>query len=313
MPVTVYDSSGNLTTLAKVLKEHFDPVFQRTLDRDVFLLNFFPRKDGKGNSEQWIVHYQGNTAVEAVDEDDPFIAAGKQEYERAEVPFSMYRAFADIGERARIAAAGGAVSYVDILSSEVEQATEDLKDAINDDLLAFARANTKRLYGIGDIVNDTGVYAGIDRATATWWRSVVLSNGGTPRALTAALIEQMLAELEKPRRKARTNYVLASRTHWNQYGNLMYDRRRYVNEMKLDIGVEALDVFGIPFVAVPNMATGKMFFLDTRSWGYYVFLPFEVEELPKTTTDTNRFMIKHFAALVCKAPYQQGVIADLSA
>lgn len=311
----VYNSSGQLTNLAKIFQEHFEKPFINTLDRDVFLVNLFGRKAGVGHEVQWIVHYDGNTSAQFYTENDTYQPAGQQAYERARKPFKMVRVVYGATGLA-IAATKGEGALIDILAEEAKQAQEDLLAKINLQLVSTTPSSTTDEYarvamdGLADIISDTGVYAGIDRATATWWRSVVLSNGGTARALTMALFQQMMEQLDTPRRDAQVSHILTSRTHFNQYGNLLEDRRRFVNTVELDGGIKALEYMGIPVVPVRQMNTGVIYFIDKRDWNYYVLQPFVTEEIP-TNTDQKLFAIKHYAQLVCKAPFRNGVITDL--
>jgi hypothetical protein len=311
----VYTPSGTLTNIAKIFKEHFEKPFIRTLDRDNFLVNLFGRKNGVGHEVQWIVHYDGNSSAQFYTENDDYQPAGTQSYERAHKPFKMVRIVYGISGLAE-AATRGEGALIDALAEYSKQAMEDLIARINVQLLSTTPNATADEYqrvemdGLGDIIRDSGTYATINRTTATWWRSVVLDNGGTARPLAMPLMQQMMDLLDTPRRDAKTSHILCNRVHFNQYGNLLEDRRRWVNTIELDGGIKALEYVGIPVVPVRQMNPGVMYFIDKRDWNYYVLLPFETEEIP-TTKDQKLFAIKHYAQLVCKAPFRQGVIADL--
>jgi len=315
MANTVY-VGGTLTNVSKIFKEHFEKPFIRTLERDSYLVKLFGRKRGVGHEVQWIVHYDGNNSAQFYTEADDAQAPGTQSYERAHKPFKMVRIVYGVSGLLE-AASKGEGALIDVLAEYSKQAMEDLIAKINLQLVSTVPNATADEYqrvemdGLGDIIRDTGTYATINRTTATWWRSVVLDNGGTARALTINLMQQMMDQLDTPRRDAQVDVILTARVHWNQYADLLDDRRRWVNTMELDGGVTALSYNGIPVVAVRQMAPGVMYFIDKRDWGYYTLLDFETEELP-TTKDQKLFAIKHYAQLVCKAPFRQGVITDLS-
>ena len=215
------------------------------------------------------------------------------------------------------AATRGEGALIDALAEYSKQAMEDLIAKINLQLLSTTPNPTADEYqrvemdGLGDIIRDSGTYATINRTTATWWRSVVLDNAGSPRALAMPLFQQMMDELDTPRRDAKTSHILCNRVHFNQYGDLLDSRRRWVNTVELDGGIKALEYIGIPVIPVRQLNPGVMYFIDKRDWHYDVLLPFETEEIP-TTKDQKLFAIKHYAQLVCKAPFRQGVIADLA-
>jgi hypothetical protein len=312
----VYTTAGALTDLAKIFKEHFGKPFIRALGEKVQLVKLFGTKSGEGHEAQWIVHYDRNNSAVFYKEDDPFQEPGKQAYERARKPYKMARITYGASGLAIAATKSDTAALIRTLAEEARRASIDLLYKIDGHLLninpnavadEYARVEMDSL---GDIVRNTGVYATIDRATAPWWRSVVLANGGTPRALTMGLFQQMRAELEKPEREADISFILTSRVHFDQYGNLLEDRRRWVNVTKADGGFEALEYDSIPVMVVPRMQPGAMFFLDKRDWSYEVLLPFETQEIP-VNTDREEYAIKTYANLICRNPGRQGVIRDL--
>ena len=322
MPVNVYDQAGNLTTLSRVLRDNYLRPFLKSLDNDTFMLRFFPRKSHDEAFIRWKVKYEGNDGVEWYDEHDPFGQAGRQSYENAVLPIKMVRILAEWSGLAE-AATKGQGSYVNVKTDELEGAMDDLRDAINDRIIAFRPdldpvTEGKMICRMAEIIDDQGVYAGIDRANTPWWRSVVLNNNpaGEPRPLGVGLMQQMHAALQVPRRKAKISAILTSQTHLDQYGDLADARRRFIasdgKAADIDLGVDTLKYKGITMYAVPNMDDGKMFFIDKRSWGTFMLVPFDTEELPKVR-DASTFAIKSYLQLVCQAPYQQGVINDLDA
>jgi hypothetical protein len=169
------------------------------------------------------------------------------------------------------AATRGEGALIDALAEYSKQAMEDLIARINVQLLSTTPNATADEYqrvemdGLGDIIRDSGTYATINRTTATWWRSVVLDNGGTARPLAMPLMQQMMDLLDTPRRDAKTSHILCNRVHFNQYGNLLEDRRRWVNTIELDGGIKALEYVGIPVVPVRQMNPGVMYFIDKRA------------------------------------------------
>ena len=131
------------------------------------------------------------------------------------------------------------------------------------------------------------------------------------RALTLALMQGVMTEMEKPTRKAKISVVLTPRSHFYAYANLLTEYRRFVDEKTLDGGVTALEFEGIPVISIPNMASGRMYFLDEREWGYYVLENFRTDE-KSTSTDSVRFIVVHYSQLVCKHPGRQASIDDLN-
>lgn len=307
MPLGIRD----LNTLSELLKENFEDPWTEAMDRDNFLLNRIGRQNVSGGSEvRWKIHYAGNQSAGPYSENDIIPDAGHQDYTQARSPFKQNWVAVEATGLAQAAMSGDG-GFFDLVAEETEEALEDLKDRINDQLLANTADGTGRaIHGMGYIISDEGVYAGIDRAVNTWWQSFVLDNGGTARELTVPLMQQVMTEMEKTSRKAKISVIMGNRKHYYDYGNTLTDQRRYVNETRLDGGFMALDFEGISFVAVPNMETGAVYFVDEKTFGYYVLQNFETK--PKSTNkDSDYFLITHYSQLICKEPFKNAKIVDL--
>lgn len=305
--------AADTTAVAELLKEHFETPFTDAMDRDIFVLQRFGRDNGVGTEVQWKVHYAGNDSAGSYNEATTVssVTPGEQSYDQARIPFRQNWIHVQVTGLAQ-AATQGAGGYMEALSTETAEALDDLKDELNDQLVKVgAKSAATDLDSFDQIIADTGVYATIDRSGADWWKSAVLENSGTPRALSVTLMQNMMVQLELPARKAKPSAIFGSRKHYYDYGNILTEQRRYVNEDTLDGGYKALDFEGIPFIAVPRLTSGSIYFLDESEWKYVTLQNFETT--PKDTDyDADRFMITHYSALVCKHPGRQGRIDDLT-
>lgn len=301
----------DLNAIGELMKENFESPWTESMDRDNFLLNRLGRQDGSGSEVRWKIHYAGNQSAGPYSENDVIPTPGHQDYTQARSPFKQNWVAVEATGLAQAANAGEG-GFFDLIGEETEQALEDLKDRINDQLLADTADGTGRsIHGMGYIISDEGVYAGIDRAVNTWWQSFVLDNGAVARPLSVELMQQVMTEMEKTYRKAKISVIMGNRKHFYDYGNTLDGQRRYVNETKLDGGFMALDFEGIPFVSVPNMPTGTVYFVDEKTFGYYVLQNFETK--PKAVNkDADYFLITHYSQLVCKEPGKNAKITDLS-
>jgi hypothetical protein len=308
--VAISGYGTNLTNAAALLREHFETPFTDAMERDNTLLQRFKRVQGVGKEVQWKIHYAGNTSAGSYAETDDAPAAGYQSIIEARIPFRQNWITYGVTGLTE-AATKGQGGFMQALSFEAREALEDLKNELNLQMLAFTKAAATDIDGIGVIVKDSGTYATIDRGTYTWFKSYVAANGAVARNLTLSLMQDQLAELEKPARRAKVSAIMSSRKHYNDYGNLLQVNRRYINTMKLDGGVEVLEFESIPVIPVLGMANGSMFFLDEREWYYYVLKNFDTSEL-SILGDARKFMTTHYSALLCKHTGRQGRIDDLS-
>lgn len=300
----------DLNKVGALLKENFEQPWLDAMVRDNFFFNKFERRNATGAEVRWKIHYGGNQSAGPYSENDMIPEAGVQSYADARVPFKQNWVVVEVTGLAQ-AATKGAGGYMEVLGNETKEALEDLKDRINDQIMATtADVNGRAIHGLGYIVSDVGSYAGINRATNTWWGAKVLANGGTPRPLTTLLMQQMMAAMEQLDRKGKIDLIIGNRVQYYQYGNTLQAFRQFVNEDKLDGGYMSLDFEGTPFVSVPNLPAGTMYFLDTSTWAYYILENFETK--PKSTNkDSDRFIITHYSNLVCKQPGKNGKIVDL--
>lgn len=316
MPIGGGALSTNITAL---LREVFEPGFTEAMNRSNALFQFFKRDSFPGKEIRWKIHYQGNNSAGSYSETDPLPNAGKQEVINAAVPYRLNWVTVRVTNFA-VAATKGQGGFVDLLSFETKEALEDLKNEINRQLMVRKKSQMLKptdLDGIGVIVDDGQVdptvtgYAGIAFSTNPWWKPYVLANGGTPRSLTIALLQDMYANLAKPPRRAQPNRIITSITHFHQYGDLLASLRRYAPNETLDAGYPSLAFNGIKFTGIPELPPGDIYFLTTEDWAYYVLENFKTEEKP-VDGDARSFVITHYSQLVCRALHKQGRITDLT-
>lgn len=316
MPIT---GGRQLSNIAVLLREVFEPGFVEAMNRDVSLLKFFKRDSFPGKEIRWKIHYQGNSSASSYAETDNLPQAGAQAEINASVPYKLNWIAIQVTNFA-VAATRGQGGFVDLLAYETREALEDLKNELNRQLMVqkrslMVRPNTD-MDGIGCIVDDGQVdstvtgYAGISFSSNPWWKPYVLANGGQPRPLTIALLQRMRMELNKPPRNAQTDKILCAEVHLYQYGNLMASLRRFTPDQTLDAGYPSMAFDGIRITGIPTLPAGDMYFLQTRDWGYYVLQNFNTEE-KFVNGDARYFVVTHYAQLVCRALHRQGRIADL--
>lgn len=326
----------NTSQVAVLMKEHYETPFTDAMNRDVTLFNWFPRKSMKGKSVQWKIHrpnageqFPDTTAIvkgTSYGEDDALTATNKQAYIEAEIIVKQNYVGVQVNGLTQAATSSSEAAYFEVLGEETKEALEDLKNSINTQIMSTAATyNSGQTTGAGnsnlDIDGFRGIiingntasryYGGIALDTYTWFKSYVLANGGTPRALTLAMLQNVTTEMEKPHRSgAKVTDVLCGRVHFNQYGNLLADYRRYVNPDKMDGGYSSLAFEDKAITSVPGLPAGGMWFIDKSEWGYYILQNFETKP-QSLNTDADRYVITHYSQLVCKHPGKQAAIIDL--
>ena len=310
-------AGANLTNLAELIREQFRTPFTDGMQRNTFVYAFFPTKKVEGKQREWEVHYAGNTGALSYTESGDIPTAGNQSYKKATAPFKLVGVPVQVTGFVDAATKGGG-GFLQALTSETTEAIKDLKDAINTmQMSTSAPGNSGAdITGFPYIISDTGTYAGLDRSTYTWFQSYVLDNSGTDRDLTLSLMQDQYRTLLSPARSSKVTHIFTSFKHYDDYGNLMADNRRFISPAKMDAGYgqkyDSMPFNGSPVIGVPGMADGAMYFINKDFWEYDVLKDFDTEEKSLATKDAKLFFISHYAELVCLHPGKQGKIVDLA-
>lgn len=334
---------------ANIIKLTYEKPFLKSLDQDTAVFTLFPRKSTDDLYIRWKVKSGANAGTEFYEEEDAYGAgigmtgvvanSSPQIYDSFNVKIMAARvnvSFSNLSETAKGAA------WIDIRADEVEGALRDLRSGLNDAFLRLAYGTDfRRPESIGSIVGDfstsdaagpigTQTYGSgvkgsdglaLNRSSTSYFSSVVDATA-VARPLTLALMQKQYALLQRPARAASINKILTSPGLCDAYGDIADSRRRWnVGDAgrsgKIDLGYSGLEFKGIPILGVqrfPDVSAGassRMYMLDTASWNVYTLKAFETDEV-STTNDTTQLAIKCYLALVCKAPFRQGVISDLT-
>jgi hypothetical protein len=130
---------------------------------------------------------------------------------------------------------------------------------------------TKELTGLAAIVSDTGVLYNIDPSVEPEWRSSVNANGGTPRALSEALMIRMTDDIRT--KGGSTSLILQSLGVRRAYFNLLSQLRQTVNTQEFTGGFSGLafttDRGEIPVVSDTDAPLGTQWFINEDALTYY--------------------------------------------
>jgi len=326
--------AATLTTLAELIVKLYAGPWVDALTKETFLFTRLAErgnvKTGKGNGIRWPARYAGNAQVGSYGDGDAAGGAGNQAAKEAFLAWKFNKAEISItGPSLAVGAAGGMV--VDPLRFELDNGLLDMRDAINTQIMTDGSGNSaKDITGLLAALADSGTYAALDRSSYTWWKAYVSANGGTPRALTEALMRTVKKTVEA--RGGVVTAIYAGADQWYAYGDLLRAERRQQDPRTLTGGYQALDFEGTPLIKVPAYPTGRMDFVDERLIEYHM-LPVTSENtviaslrnvvavpgvpgfgilVLGATKDAADFWIIHYSQLVVRNPYRMGVLKDLS-
>ena len=133
------------------------------------------------------------------------------------------------------------------------------------------------LLGIVNNINtrDGQFVGGLSRLLAAngFWMGNVLANGGVARNLTLDLMQQGFdaSEIEG----GEVSLIITSYAQRRRYLALVKADGRFVNNLKMDGGFEALDYNGKPLVVDRHMQPGGIYFLDESTLELYRMSDFD--------------------------------------
>lgn len=175
---------------------------------------------------------------------------------------------------ARAAATNLLISAKTSTTAVTVSAALDATVADNDLVVRYGNY-LREMQGLKGIVSDADptvggiLVGGISRATAgnEFWKANVLANAGIARKLTLDLMQQAWDTAEEE--GGEISLILTGRTQRRKYLALVKADGRFVNNLKLDGGWEALDYNGKPLVVDRHSLPGRMYFLDESTLALY--------------------------------------------
>lgn len=132
-------------------------------------------------------------------------------------------------------------------------------------------AGTKELTGLAAIVSDSGTLYNIDPTVEPEWKSTVDANGGTPRALSEALMIKMTDAIRT--KGGSTTLILQSLGVRRAYFNLLSQLRQTVNTQEFTGGFSGLafttDRGEIPVVADVDAPLSTQWYINEDALTFY--------------------------------------------
>lgn len=127
--------------------------------------------------------------------------------------------------------------------------------------------------GLGGILSSTLTLQGLAPGTYTWWKPNVIANGGTPRAISQALMRQSIdsSELEG----GKIDMITTSYGVRAALEALMQQNVRFVKPLDLEGGYKVLEYDGIPIMVDRYHESNRMFFIDSSELDLYQLSDFE--------------------------------------
>ncbi|HEU4728394.1 MAG TPA: phage major capsid protein [Kofleriaceae bacterium] len=188
-----------LSNLSPALAQTFAAQLTRNWNRMARLAQNIPilsgGGQGGGQNVAWDVEFSGATAASFVEGSDPSAGDFNQDpITKAILPWGQYRApfqLSNLEINAAAANISNAAELGNIVGERFVGAITKIISVINADLFTGTGTDgsgNPTIVGLNTALANTGLYAGINKATFTEWQGNVNANGGTARPLALALL-----------------------------------------------------------------------------------------------------------------------------
>lgn len=270
----------NSSAVAAALQKSFEDDVASQINRSTPVLQLMEVADAEGQSILFDARTGTATpdpAVSAIGEGNDVSVFNADTKTAAELQYTEYHnAFSVTGPAlAKAMVAGAPQQLVNLFEFQAMEAGEQLakilgSEIINGDGSTGSGGGARMIGLLGGALANSGTYAGIDRGSVTQWQGNVLANGGTPRALSRALMRQAKRRAETASGMSPTAVFCGPATH-EQYGlTFEGERRQNLDAIRipgrgpitLDGGYTALDFDGMPVISDINIPEGTMIFAN---------------------------------------------------
>lgn len=181
----------NLADFSGALAVELGPEVVSQINRKTVTLSRLMTGAGKGPACDWDVRFSGATAgtyTEGAAISDADLDADDRV--KATLAWGLYRSAFGISTLARAVGANSPSSpdeFAELIMSDAMGSAAKLASTINADIFSGSTG----VIGLDSALAASGTYAGLSKSTYGEWAGNVLANGGTDRALTKSLIDEL--------------------------------------------------------------------------------------------------------------------------
>jgi hypothetical protein len=341
-----------LTDISAVLSEQLAPELTKAFNRISVLAGLAPKANGRGENCTWGVQFTGATAATFSEGAD--VSTYNQDASvQATLSWGQYRSSFGVSGLAQAAAQSAMNSPAEIMRIIEDNASNAMEViASKIDLDCFSGSGSNSIIGLDSALLATGTYAGIAKGTYSEWAGNYLSNSGTARELTKALLDQLEASVFDACGMS-PNVIVASSAVCRKYESLFDSISRVVLAQNTDLAVNRADMSqvsvsstngftgftykGMPVFRARNATAGCLYMLNSNM--------FEIQSLPQgrintatqaseqslvagaarvpvglnvrveamaKTGDADKFTVKCYPALKVRKPNAHGLLVDIS-
>lgn len=221
------------------------------------------------------------------------------------------------------AASKGELAIFKMMEIASTDAEEALRDLISQQIFSDGTGNSsKDLLGLEAAVDDgtnVGTYAGINRATYTWWKS---QYNGAVGALTLAKMRAEYTACARGGMSDKPDYIVAGIDAWNYYATIVESNATIQQpigknaELFANQSFAQLSFMGIPVVYDEYCPADEMYFLNSNTINLWTKpgMTFKPTEMVKPANmDAKIGQILFYGEIICTEPRSNAHLKGITA
>lgn len=164
----------------------------------------------------------------------------------------------------------GETQVINMLQAKMQIVEKTLKAALTTQLYSDGTGNSsKDIDGLGAAIAADNTYGGIDRATYSWWKPVIVTNNAASpgEAATLDLNNMMRVFLAVSDGDDQPDLLLCGQATWHEYYKQVEGKvtiNTNLGKQMANYGFQTLEFMNKPIVADPSCPEGRIYFLNSR-------------------------------------------------
>lgn len=212
-----------------------------------------------------------------------------------------------------IAKTSGDAGKLDLVASKIKIAESNFAENLSSGLFSDGTGSSGAVItGFDAMISTSSTYGGIAPADMATWAAVVKANGGTPRALTLALIQQLVGACTDG--KDAPTLLVSKQNVYDEAYNLFTAFQRIESEEMGKLGFKSLMVNGIPLVVDSHAPAETILALNEEYVNLYIHSGHNMRKEHHSSLETSDSMLTKifwFGNLGCSQRRRQGKLTDI--
>jgi hypothetical protein len=216
--------------------------------------------------------------------------------------------------RLDLAKASGDAAKLDLVGSKVKIGEMNLAENLSVGIFSDGTGSSGNVItGFAAMISTSSAYGGIAVADMASWAAKVVSNSGTARAFSLALLQQLDGQctdgMDTP------TLFVAKQNVYDEVYNVLTPFQRIESEEIAKIGFKSLQVNGKPLVVDSHAPTGSILALNENYFNLYVHKDNDMRKEHHDaleTTDSMLTKVFWMGNIGCSQRRRQGMLSDIA-